>query len=165
MDKPIIKVGDIELHHYRGRHVFPLFENMSKENIREFAVVYKMNILEALISALDDDLCHVVEVKGTPVAICGVREGVLWTMFSKDIRKHWRSFVKASPRLVKFYHSFYDKLYCNVWEENVFILNWLVHLGFEPYSIEEREHPIVNFVRCNRIEYGVGSKESRPVMH
>ena len=138
---------------------------MSKENIREFAVVYKMNILEALILALDDDLCHAVEVKGVPVALCGVHEGVLWTMFSKDIRKHWRSFVKASPRLVEFYHSFYDKLYCNVWEENVFILNWLVHLGFEPYSIEEREHSIVNFVRCNRIEYGVGSKESRPVMH
>ena len=106
MAKPIIKVDKIELHKFKGKHVFPLYQNMSEQNLKEFEVLYEQDILEALLSALDDDLCHVVEIDKKPVAICGVREQVLWTMFTKDIRKHWRSFVKESPKLIQFYHMF-----------------------------------------------------------
>ena len=165
MAEPIIKAGKIELHKFKGKHVFPLNKNMSEQNLREFEILYKQDPLEALLEALNDDLCHVVEIDQTPVAICGVRNQVLWTMFTKDIRKHWRSFVKESPKLIQFYHMFYDELYCSVWDENVFIHNWLVHLGFEPFEIKTEKHTVVNFVRCNYWGDDVDSKESRPVMH
>ena len=165
MAKPIIKFNNLELHKYKGKHVFPLYQNMSDQNIREFEVLYEEDILTTLLDCLDDDLCHVIESDGKPIAICGVCNQVLWTMFTKDIRKHWRSFVKASPKLIDFYHHFYDQLYCSVWDENVFIQNWLVHLGFEPYEIEEGKHRIVNFVRCIPPCDSIDSKESRPVMH
>jgi hypothetical protein len=165
MANAIIKAGKIELHRFKGKHVFPLFHNMSDQNLNEFKELYRRDILEELLDSLSDDLCHVIEIEGVPIAICGVRDQVLWTMFTKDIRKHWRSFVKESPRLIQFYHVFYDELYCNVWDQNVFIHNWLVHLGFEPIGLTEGRHTVVNFVRCNSLANDIDSEESRPVMH
>ena len=165
MAEPIIKAGKIELYKFKGKHVFPLYQNMSEQNLKELDVLYERDALEVLLEALDDDLCHVVEVDGKPVAICGVREQVLWTMFTKDIRKHWRSFVKESPRLIRFYHMFYDELYCSVWDQNIFIHNWLMHLGFAPLNSKTKKHTVVNFVRCNYWDDDVDSKESRPVTH
>ena len=117
---------------------------------------------------LDREMSHVITADGEVIAMCGVDQGgVMWTMFAKSIRKHWRSFVKASPELILFYHNFYPILYCNVWSQNTFIHNWLIHLGFIPdVMLEDHNKNItVHFVRCVEDTISIVSESSRPVMH
>lgn len=167
MAKSLLKHGDFELHKLKRKHIGPFVQNISPENLREFHVLYEADPYEGLLSAVEDDLSHAVMFGNDVAAVCGVYEGVMWSMFSNDISKHFRTFVRASPKLVNFYHSFYDELQCQVWDENVFIHNWLVHLGFEPQfiSTDDRGYTTVNFVRCNYWYDNVHSKTSRPVMH
>jgi hypothetical protein len=167
MAKPLVKHGQFELHKLKQKHIGPFVKNMSLENLREFHVLYEADPYEGLLSALEDDLCHAVLVGSDVAAICGVYDGVMWSLFSKDIKKHWRTFVRASPKLINFYHNFHDELQCQVWDENTFIHNWLVHLGFQPEFIatDDRGYTTVNFVRCNYWFDDVHSKASRPVMH
>lgn len=163
--KSLVIMGDIELHHLAEKHILPFVQNMSKQNLREFEVLYKLDPVDSLRGAINEDLAHAVELNGRPIAICGVRDATMWAVFSNDIKRHWRSFVKGSPSVVRFYHNFHDELYCDVWDENIFVHNWLAHLGFLPYATQQEEYRVVNFVRCNSWNDVVGSSLSRPVMH
>ena len=167
MAKALLKHGEFELHKMEEKHVIPFCNNLSPQNIREFQVLYEEDPLSSLYDVLNDDLAHVVTVEGRPVAALGVYEGVVWVMFSRDVKKYWRSFVRMSPKILRFYHQFYEQLDAIVWDENTFIHNWLVHLGFEPQFIEEdnRGMRTVHFVRCNYWYDDIDSGPSRPVMH
>ena len=167
MAKPIMQSHGLELYHAELEDVYALKRNLSKENLREIVELYEDTPEELLPRLLEGDMAHAVKFDGEVMALCGVDQGVMWTMFSKGIRKHWRSFVKASPELVDFYHHFYPSLYCNVWSENTFIHNWLVHLGFLPEIIFEDDNGnlTVHFVRCIFDADSVDSATSRPVMH
>ena len=167
MAKPILESHGLKLYQAGLEDVYALKNNLSKENLREIVELYEDTPEELLPRLLEGDMTHAVKFDGEVMALCGVDRGVMWTMFAKDIRKHWRSFVKASPELVGFYHNFYPSLYCNVWSENQFIHNWLVHLGFLPDSISEDDNKnlTVHFVRCIFDADSVDSNTSRPVMH
>lgn len=143
-------------------------DNLSKENLREISELYEDTVERLLPDLMDREMSHVVKADGEVIAMCGVDQGgVMWTMFSKKIRKHWRSFVKASPELIQFYHAFYPTIYCNVWSENTFIHNWLIHLGFMPDVLltDQNENITVHFVRCIDDTISIVSRSSRPVMH
>lgn len=167
MVKPILKSHGLELYQAELEDVYALKSNLSKENLREIVELYEDTPEELLPRLLEGEMTHAVKFDGEVMALCGVDHGVMWTMFTKGIRKHWRSFVKASPELVDFYHHFYPSLSCNVWSENTFIHNWLVHLGFIPEFIFEDDNGnlTVHFVRCILDTDSVHSATSRPVMH
>ena len=168
MVKPLIKSHGLELHHAKLGDVELLHGNLSKENLREIRELYEDDPNRLLLDLLDREMSHVVTADGEVIAMCGVDQGgVMWTMFAKSIRKHWRSFVKASPELILFYHNFYPILYCNVWSQNTFIHNWLIHLGFFPdVMLEDHNKNItVHFVRCVEDTISIVSESSRPVMH
>lgn len=167
MVKPLLQSHGLKLYQAELGDIEALMQNLSKENLREIYELYEDTPERLLPDLLDGEMTHVVKVDGEVIAICGVDHSIMWTMFSKKIRKHWRSFVKASPSLIDFYHCFYPTLYCNVWSENTFIHNWLVHLGFYPEVLltDENENMTVHFVRCIEDTYSVDSATSRPVMH
>ena len=168
MDKPLLKSHGLELYHAKLGDTELLGAKLSKENLREIRELYKSEPDVLLTDLLSREMSHVVKAQGEVIAICGVdQNGVLWTMFSREIRKHWRSFVKASPALIQFYHNFYPTLYCNVWSENVFVHNWLIHLGFLPDVLltDSNDNTTIHFVRCIQGTISVVSESSRPVMH
>lgn len=167
MDKPIIKYREFELYNLKEEDILPFSHNLSKENVREFDVLYNTNPYDGLLSMLDDDLSHAVKVDGEVVAVSGVYDKIFYAMFSKSIKKNWRGLVRGSPRLISHYHNFFDELECNIWSENIFTMNWVCHLGFEPKHnyTDVRGNRMVHFVRCNFWGSNVDSKESRPVMH
>lgn len=167
MVKPIIKSHGLNLYTAEIGDVNQLLNSLSNENLREISELYHDSPARLLPELLNSDMSHVVKVDDKVIAFCGVRNGVMWTMFSKEIRYHWRSFVRASPALIGFYHNFYEILKCEVWEKNTFIHNWLVYLGFLPEFMEtdESNNTVIHFVRCNFVESSIDSKTSRPVMH
>lgn len=167
MAKPLLKHGKFELHKLGEADILPFYMNLSKENVREYEVLYDEEPYTSLLGLLNLDMVHSVKIDGSVAAVTGVYNNVFWAMFSKDITKNWRGLVRGSPKLVEFYHNFFDELECNIWAENVFTLNWVAHLGFEPrvtYS-DEGGNQHVHFVRCKHWFDDVHSKISRPVMH
>lgn len=167
MAKPLIKHGKFELHKLGEADILPFYMNLSKENVREFEVLYDEDPYTALLDLLNDDLVHAVKIEDSVAAVVGAYQSTFWAMFSKDITSNWRGLVRGSPKLIKFYHQFFDELECNIWSENQFTLNWVAHLGFEPKSVflDDRENSMVHFVRCQHWFDDVHSKVSRPVMH
>jgi len=167
MDKPLIKYREFELYNLREEDILPFSRNLSKENVREFDVLYHTNPYNGLLSMLDDDLSHAVKVDGEIVAVSGVYGRIFYAMFSKRIKKNWRGLVRGSPRLISYYHNFINELECNIWSENIFTMNWVCHLGFEPKNnyTDVRGNPMVHFVRCKYRKDNVHSELSRPVMH
>ena len=167
MAKHLIESHGLKLYKAELEDVEQLRKSLSNENLREISELYHDTPERLLPSMLDGDMAHVVKSGDTVLAFCGVYDGVMWTMFSKEIRKNWRRFVRASPELITFYHHFYETLHCQVWSENEFIHNWLVHLGFIP-EFAETDHynnTLVHFVRCNFTGNSIHSDVSRPVMH
>lgn len=167
MAEPLIKSHGLELHRFRPMHVMPLYENLSDENKREFDIVYQMDPLEAMLASMRDQMVFVVTRGDKVLALTGIDDGQMWSIFSKHMRQNWVRFVRASPELIKFYHHFYDWIHCDVWTENEMIHQWLAHLGFDPQSMIElnNKQQLVRFVRCKTESNNVQSLLSRPVMH
>mgnify|MGYP001036814950 CR=1 FL=1 len=167
MANPLLKHDKLQLYKLHYRHILPLYENLSAENIREITVLYEQDVLEAMIDMLDHKCCHAVKLGDEVLAISGLRDGQFWIIFSKKIKKHWRSFVKASPKLMDFYQQFTDNLWCEVWDQNLFSQNWLLHLGFDPSCVIKYKNgqTVIHFVRGNYAHDRVDSAPSRPVMH
>lgn len=166
-DDPIIESHGLGLYPLRAKHIMPLYDDLSAENIKELEVVYQTDPLEALLSILPHQMVFVVERKGKPLAITGIdQEGIMWAMFTESMKKNWIRFARASSELIKFYHHFYDEIYCQVWTQNEMILQWLIHLGFETDVLfESGDIQMIQFVRCKSEQTNVYSLLSRPVMH
>lgn len=167
MDEPVIQSHGLGLYPLRPKHIIPLYNDLSEENVRELQVVYKTDPLEALLQLINVQMVFVVERDGRPLAVTGIdEEGCMWALFTKSMKKNWVRFARASTELIRFYHHFYDEIYCQVWTENEMIHQWLAHLEFEADALIKTDNAeLVQFVRCKTEETNVYSFLSRPVMH
>ena len=167
MDKVLLRSHGLELVKLQPEHIREFRHFISEENIKELDVIYNIDIQDALQSAVLRDMTFAV-LKGKEVlAITGIDEGYMWSLFSKKMPLYWVRFARASRALIDFYHHFYDDIECIVWSENETILQWLLHLNFEVTEIEElsNSETLVHFVRCKSYGDNVHSLASRPVMH
>lgn len=167
----IIESRGLKLVPFEERHILPFIRNLSTENLREFETLYKISPLEALYDLGPDELVFVVEKDSKPIAMTGIilqdDSGMMWALFSNDLRKNWISFARASDLLIQFYHSMRETLYSEVWTENEMIHQWLAYLGFEPECFIEKEdgHAVIRFVRCQSDSEYVQAESLRPVLH
>lgn len=143
---------------------------MSKENVREFAEVYKENPIHSLLEASKDPGTYAV-LKGDEVlAITGIvnmrGEGLVWALFSQNMRKHFVRFARASEDLMEMHHQTYTTLVCDIWIQSTAIAQWLVFLGFEPeFEFQHNGQQMVRFVRCcAEVDYELPFGQ-RPVLH
>lgn len=171
MADPILESRGLKLVPFHQRHILPFIRNMSAENLREFEALYEISPLEALYDLAPDELVFVIEKDDKPIAMTGIvlREdsGMMWALFSNDLRKNWISFARASDMLIQFYHTIRETIYSEVWTENEMIHQWLAYLGFEPECLIEKQNgqSVIRFVRCQLESNYVQGDTSRPVLH
>lgn len=168
MGNPLLRYDGLELHWLEGWHIEQFRKNVSAENMREFVEFYEIDADEALAGLIDEEYVHSVLLDGEVLAICGVDDGLMWAIFSKGIKKHWRKFVKASPALINFYHMGWDDLRCEVWDRNLFVHQWLSYIGFRPEGVVNHggNKTSISFVRCADWFDTLDSKSPpRPVLH
>lgn len=171
MDKPFIEERGLKLVAFEERHILPFAMNLSEENLREFEVLYNTPPVQALESCIGNMLTFAVEADGKPLAVTGLivhdTHAVMWCLFSKDMKKKWISFARASSKLVKFYSELRPVIMADVWTENEMIHQWLVYLGFMPEGVIEMQNGqmVIRFVRCNTDIKSAQTATSRPVLH
>ena len=167
MDKPVIESHGLGLYALKPKHIMPLCDDLSQENLKELEEVYQIDPLEALLGLLGRQMVFVVERNGKVLAITGIDdEGVMWAMFTESMKKNWVRFARASIDLIDFYHHFYHRIHCQIWAKNEMIVQWLTHLGFEIDSMfQSGDIDMIEFVRCKSAKSNVYSFLSRPVMH
>lgn len=154
------------------RHVIPMYSTMSVENLFEAEAVYKIDLMKTLIEQADIPDVFIIENDKEPLAIVGVQgithqKGLMWSMFSENMKDNWFSFVKASPKLINFLHTHYHEIVVNTWEGNHKMLQWLGWLGFDLTEMYANENGfnMAHFVRCNQHRKNVYAFSSRPVIH
>ena len=98
MAKPFLEERGLRLVAFEQRHILPFVTNLSAENLREFETLYQRSPLESLEAIVHNPLVYAVEKDGQALAVTGIDSdhGFMWAMFSKDMRKHWISFARAS---------------------------------------------------------------------
>ena len=167
----ILESRGLKLVPFEQRHILPFIQNLSAENLREFETLYEVSPLEALYDLAPDELVFVIEKDGKPIAMTGIvlrdDSGMMWALFSNDLRKNWISFARASDLLIQFYHTMRENIHAEVWSENEMIHQWLAYLGFEPECFIEKENgqSIIRFVRCQSEQNYVQGDLLRPVLH
>jgi len=154
------------------RHIIPMYSTMSVENLFEAEAVYKIDLMKTLIEQADIPDVFIIENDKEPLAIVGVQgithqKGLMWSMFSENMKDNWFSFVKASPKLINFLHTHYHEIVVNTWEGNHKMLQWLGWLGFDLTEMYANENGfnMAHFVRCNQHRKNVYAFSSRPVIH
>ena len=172
MDKVLISHGSLRMVPIQKRHIIPLYSTMSVENLFETEAVYKIDLMKTLIEQADTPDVFIVENDKGPLAIVGVQgithqKGIMWSMFSENMKDNWFSFVKASPKLIDFLHTHYHEIVVDTWEGNHKMLQWLGWLGFELTEMYTNDNGfnIAHFVRCNEHRKNVYAFPSRPVIH
>ena len=172
MDKVLISHGSLRMVPIQRRHIIPMYSTMSVENLFEAEAVYKIDLMKTLIEQADIPDVFIIENDKEPLAIVGVQgithqKGLMWSMFSENMKDNWFSFVKASPKLIDFLHTHYHEIVVNTWEGNHKMLQWLGWLGFELTEMYANENGfnMAHFVRCNQHRKNVYAFSSRPVIH
>lgn len=171
MGKALIEERGLTLVAFDPAHIQPFVEDISAENMREFESLYQVSPTEALEGIAHEPLIFTVMREERPVAITGLilhsEDALMWCLFSKELKKHWISFARASRKLIEFYHTLHPNLRSEVWTENNMIHQWLLHLGFWPQDIVEMPNgqSVVRFVRCGSESKSVQTSTSRPVLH
>lgn len=156
----------------KKRHVIPMYETMSLENLFEAEAIYKIDLMKTLIQYSETPDVFVVENNKDPLAIVGVtgvtaQKAVMWTVFSENMKDNWFSFVKASPKLINYLHTHYHEISVHTWQGNAKMMQWLGWLGFDMLGVNTSENGfgMAHFVRCNRDRKNVYAFPSRPVIH
>jgi len=172
MDKILISHGSLRMVPIQRRHIIPMYSTMSVENLFEAEAVYKIDLMKTLIEQADIPDVFIIENDKEPLAIVGVQgithqKGLMWSMFSENMKDNWFSFVKASPKLINFLHTHYHEIVVNTWEGNHKMLQWLGWLGFDLTEMYANENGfnMAHFVRCNQHRKNVYAFSSRPVIH
>ena len=154
------------------RHIIPMYSTMSVENLFEAEAVYKIDLMKTLIEQADIPDVFIIENDKEPLAIVGVQgithqKGLMWSMFSENMKDNWFSFVKASPKLINFLHTHYHEIVVDTWEGNHKMLQWSGWLGFKLTEMYANENGfnMAHFVRCNQHRKNVYAFSSRPVIH
>lgn len=145
---------------------------LSQENIDEFTSVLNLEPRAALYSVIDrvGAESYAIMSGDTPVAVTGVVQhhdaDVMWVSFSKDLRKHFVKFTRASPSLIAFYHQKYPELTCDVWVKAEAIMQWLTMLDFEPeFEFTQNGESMIRFVRHCSEDESIVTSNQRPVVH
>ena len=172
MDKAIISHRSLRMVLMKKRHVIPMYETMSSENLFEAEAIYQIDLMKTLIQYSETPDVFVVENDKNPLAIVGItginsQKAVMWTVFSEKMKYNWFSFVKASPKLIDYLHTHYHEISVHTWEGNAKMLQWLGWLGFDmvDVNINENGFNMCHFVRCNQNRKNVYAFPSRPVIH
>jgi hypothetical protein len=171
MAKPIIEDRGLSLVPLEEHHIKPFIANLSAENMREFESLYQMPPMDALRLSMGDPFVFAVQKNGETMAVTGLfqytHDAVMWVMFSAALRKNWISFARASRKLIDYYHTISPRLRSEVWTENQMIHQWLLHLGFLPTELVEKQNgqAVIRFVRCSQEQVSVQTAASRPVLH
>lgn len=172
MDKVLISHGSLRMVPIQRRHIIPMYSTMSVENLFEAEAVYKIDLMKTLIEQADIPDVFIIENDKEPLAIVGVQgithqKGLMWSMFSENMKDNWFSFVKASPKLIDFLHTHYHEIVVDTWEGNHKMLQWLGWLGFDLTEMYANENGfnMAHFVRCNQHRKNVYAFSSRPVIH
>ena len=172
MDKILVSHGSLRMVPIQRRHIIPMYSTMSVENLFEAEAVYKIDLMKTLIEQADIPDVFIIENDKEPLAIVGVQgithqKGLMWSMFSENMKDNWFSFVKASPKLIDFLHTHYHEIVVDTWEGNHKMLQWLGWLGFELTEMYANENGfnMAHFVRCNQHRKNVYAFSSRPVIH
>lgn len=171
-DKPILESRGLSLVKLTLDLVDAFLPSLSPENQREFTELYKEDPTLALKAVVGSKISHSFAIlkDGVPLAITGVvdmeGEGLIWAMFSTDLRKNFVSFARASFDLMKFYNRQYPTLVCDVWVENEMILQWLTYLGFEiDFGFSHNGQQMIRFVRGCSDTKSIVTSFQRPVIH
>lgn len=167
-----VKSRELELVELLPEMVPGFVENLSPENVREFKEVYQSDPgSELLLMAENRNQKSYAVVQGDKVlAVTGIvdmrGEGLIWALFSKDLRRSFVRFARASMTLMDFYHKDYSTLVCDIWVENDMIAQWLSFLDFEPeLEFTHNNKPMMRFVRyCTNDEHKIPFAQ-RPVLH
>ena len=172
MDKILISHGSLRMVPIQRRHIIPMYSTMSVENLFEAEAVYKIDLMKTLIEQADIPDVFIIENDKEPLAIVGVQgithqKGLMWSMFSENMKDNWFSFVKASPKLINFLHTHYHEIVVDTWEGNHKMLQWSGWLGFKLTEMYANENGfnMAHFVRCNQHRKNVYAFSSRPVIH
>lgn len=171
MDKPFIEERGLRLVAFASEHIPQFVEDISPENMREFESLYQQSPTQALEGIVREPLVFTVMKDERPVAITGLilhtQDALMWCLFSKELRRHWVSFARASKKLIEFYHTLHPNLRSEVWTENTMIHQWLLHLGFWPKDVIDMPNgqSVVRFVRCSSESKSVQTSALRPVLH
>lgn len=162
----------IKLVPFRQKHVMQIIDSVTQENKYEFDHIYEQNMVNGLMSVMNEPDVFLVEYDGKPLAVMGLdgidsQRGYLWTIFTDHFKENRTRFYRVSPQLIDFFHSHYYRLYVDTWIGNEGIVQWLGWLGFELGDVYETEndHKVVHFVRCNPERKNVYALSSRPVKH
>jgi hypothetical protein len=171
-DKPILESRGLSLIRLTPELVNSFVPNLSGENVKEFAEVYREDPKLALKAVAASKKAHSFAVmKGEePLAITGVvdlhGEGLIWAVFSNELRRGFVSFARASLDLMAFYNRQFPTLICDVWAQNEMIIQWLCYLGFDPdFAFEHNGHEMIRFVRSCPDNKSVVTSGQRPVIH
>ena len=170
MAKPFLEERGLKLVAFEERHILPFASNLSPENVREFEALYAKSPIESLRSCLEMPMVFTVEKDGQPLAVTGLIMTTscaqMWALFSKDLRKHWVSFARASQKLIEYYHLMHPSIAADVWTENEMIHQWLVHLGFLPEAVIQAGNGqmVIRFVRCSPEQKSVQTTTLRPML-
>ena len=162
----------------RGFQLVP----MQKSHVMEFyhdiasysAAEYKdVDLFYALDQMQEDQECMVLKnPDGISVQLIGLKatgnqQACMWSLFTKQMDKDWRSAIRVSPDIVRYAHQTYYEINLNIPIENEGSISWAVWLGFIPagYIEDEDGTTLMHFVRCNPDRKNVYALASRPVMH
>lgn len=171
MGKPLIEERGLSLVAFDPAHIKPFVDDLSVENMREFESLYQLSPMEALEGVAHEPLVFTVLRGERPVAVTGLilhtEDALMWCLFSKELRRHWISFARASKKLIEFYHTLHPNLRSEVWTQNDMIHQWLLYLGFWPKDVIEMQNgqSVVRFVRCSSESKSAQTATSRPVLH
>jgi len=173
MDELVLSYRGLDLLKATEDHIRKLVPNLSEPNIREFAELYQIDPLEAMLNMRQETaLMFSVVRNGEVLGLTGLTPDepipVMWSVFHKDMKKHWVKFARGSTKLVQYYHTFSPVLACEVWDQNEMIHYWLLSLGFEPevhFEFGNGKLGVIRFTRTQRPKVSVLSQTPRPVIH
>lgn len=168
----VLESRGLELSLLTKEHVSSMLKNLSEINKREFKEAYEIDIKDSLNSIGEGGDSFAVTLGDEVLSLLGIipfgdSDCMLWAMFSEDMSKHKRQFIRASSDLISFFHEEYERITVVVWDQNELMLLWLKFLGFEDGGShkEDNGETFIKFVSCNLKQSHVYDSPSRPVMH
>lgn len=174
MDEPkILKRGEAYLTPMQPYHIDEFVKVISKESVRELALLGYDNIRDAISEAYSSSGSYIVRGADSKILCVGGlwHEGdqefpQMFAMFSKDVGKNFQMLARGSRMLVQFLGQAHPHMTMTILSEHESMLSWATWLGFEPIGfIKSGGHGYVEFVRCNLEESNVYNRPSRPAKH
>ena len=163
-----LKSRGLKLEKLTVRHVDLFMMDISTETAKEFEFVYELEPYNAFLDLVGFDGQYAITKDGHVLGLSGVWEeeegGLMWAVFTNEMKRNFVKFARASKDLRDFYLSKYDQVFCAVWSESHMIMQWLAFLGFTPCDQHwQNGQTLIRFC-CKRDKSDLPSGQ-RPVIH